>query len=148
MTGTVTVNTAEAWTEEVFAVTVTLPVDEAGTVAGALNAPADVVFNGKVADPMMMVPVVEALNPLPVTVIEDPADPVAGLREIWAVAACAAAGWTTISAKARPSAAETAVRYVFIDLSKAIDPQNRRGNKVRCRPSAPNGACLIVEALR
>ncbi|GAC1367978.1 MAG: hypothetical protein NVS2B15_08850 [Pseudarthrobacter sp.] len=92
VTGTVTVNTAEAWTEDVLAVTVTLPVADAGMVAGELNDPADVVFNGKVADPMMMVPVVEALNPLPVTVMEDPAAPVAGLREIWAAAACAAAG--------------------------------------------------------
>jgi len=35
-----------------------------------------------------------------------------------------------------------------MDLSKAIDPQNRRGNNVRCRPSAPCGTRLIVEALR
>lgn len=146
--GTVTVNTAEAWTEDVLAVTVTLPVAAAGMVAGALNAPADVVFKGKAADPMITVPVVEALKPLPVTVMEDPAAPVAGLREIWAAAACAAPGWTTVMAKARPRAAASTAKCVFMDLSKAIDPQNRRGNKVRCRPSAPCGTRLIVEALR
>jgi hypothetical protein len=127
------VNTAEACTEDVFAVTVTLPVAVAGIVAGALNAPADVVLNEKVVDPMIRVPVVEALKPLPVTVMEDPAGPVAGLKEICPEAACAAPGWTTVKARARPRPAATAVRYVFMDLNTAIGPRNRHGSQVRCR---------------
>jgi hypothetical protein len=55
--------------------------------------------------------------------MEDPAGPVAGLKEIWPAAACAAEGWTTVKARAKPRPAATVTRYVFMDLSTAISPR-------------------------
>jgi hypothetical protein len=56
-------------------------------VAGALKVPVDVVLMGNVVEPMITFPDVEALKPLPVTVIEDPAGPLVGLSDILPVAA-------------------------------------------------------------
>jgi hypothetical protein len=95
-----------AWTEEVFAVTFRGPVAVAGTVIDVVKAPDTAVLRGKVAEPTIMVPVVEALKPVPLTVTADPAGPVEGLRETWAVPGAAWAAWagkTAVSAMATPS---------------------------------------------
>jgi hypothetical protein len=84
------VNTDDAWTEEVLAVTVSFPVAVAGMVIDVLNAPVDAVRKAKVLDPATTVPDVETLNPVPLTVTADPAGPVAGLSVIWP----AGAAWT------------------------------------------------------
>lgn len=65
--------------DEVLAVMVTFPVDAAGMVIPVLKAPVDVVWNTKVVEPTITVPVVETLNPVPVTVTAEPAGPEAGL---------------------------------------------------------------------
>jgi hypothetical protein len=89
----VTVNTEDAWTEEVLAVTVSFPVAAAGMVIGVLNAPVVAVRKANVAEPATTVPEAEALKPVPLTVTADPAEPVAGLSVIWAAGAAGAA-WT------------------------------------------------------
>src|SRR5690242_16419650 len=85
-----TTNVADALTDEVLAVMVMLPVDAAGMVMPALNAPVELVWNAKVAEPTITVPVVEALNPVPATVTAEPAGPDAGLRVICGEAAALA----------------------------------------------------------
>lgn len=57
----------------------------------ALKAPVELVLKANVADPMITVPVVAALNPVPATVTADPAGPDAGLNAICAAGAAAAA---------------------------------------------------------
>jgi hypothetical protein len=89
-TGEVTVNTEDAWTEEVLAVMVSLPVAAAGIVIAVLNAPVEAVLKANVAEPAITVPEVEDLKPVPLTVTPEPAGPVAGLSVIWA----AGAAWT------------------------------------------------------
>jgi hypothetical protein len=99
--GAATLNTDEALTEEVLAVMVSDPVAVAGIVMVVLKAPEDAVLKAKVEDPAMPVPVVETLKPVPLTVTADPAGPVLGLSEIWAVAGAACTGW--MAAKVNPS---------------------------------------------
>src|SRR5690349_15236941 len=89
-----TVNTADALMDEVFAVTVTFPVEAAGIVTPVLKVPVVPVLKANVAEPMITVPVVAALNPVPATVTAEPAGPEAGLKVIAAGAAAAAAGCT------------------------------------------------------
>ncbi len=75
--------------EEVLAVMVNDPVAAEGMVIEVLKAPEAADLKGKVVAPAITVPVVEALNPVPLTVTAEPAGPVAGLREIWPVAGAA-----------------------------------------------------------
>nr|WP_328699969.1 hypothetical protein [Arthrobacter sp. 9AX] len=89
--GGVTVNTEDAWIEEVLAVTVSFPAAVAGMVIDVLNAPVDAVRNANVVEPAITVPDVETLKPVPLTVTADPAGPVAGVSVIWAAAGAA---WT------------------------------------------------------
>lgn len=69
----------------------TLPVDPDGMVTPALKGPVELVLKANVADPMIIVPVVAALNPVPATVKADPAGPDTGLNAICAAGAAAAA---------------------------------------------------------
>lgn len=75
-----TTNGAEALMDDVLAVTMTVPLDSAGIVMPVLNAPVAVVLKGKVVEPTITVPVVDALNPVPETVTAEPAGPDAGLK--------------------------------------------------------------------
>jgi hypothetical protein len=87
----VTVNTAEDLMEEVFAVMVNAPVAASGMVIEVLKVPAAAVLKENVVEPIITVPVVEALNPVPLTVTADPTGPVLGFRYTWAAAGAA---WT------------------------------------------------------
>lgn len=110
------------------------PVAAAGIVMEVLKAPDAAVLNEKVEDPTMTVPVVDTLNPVPLTVTEDPAGPVFGLSEIWAAAGAAWTGW--MAANVSPSPTRSPTRSVFTVLNKAIPaigwwPEDHRS--VRCR---------------
>lgn len=103
--------------DDVSAVTVTVPLDSAGMVMPVLNAPVAVVLKGKVVEPTITVPVVDALNPVPETVTTEPAGPDAGLKAtLPAGAACA--GW--IKATAIPAATTKAMTKVLSDLNTTI----------------------------
>jgi hypothetical protein len=121
--GEVTVNTEEAWTDEVLAEIVSFPVAAAGTVIVVLNAPFDAVRKANVVEPAMTVPDVETLKPVPLTVTPEPAGPEAGLREIWAAAGAACTGCTPVSVT--PAQTARAAVRIFTNLNKAIGPRNR-----------------------
>jgi hypothetical protein len=97
-----TTNVADALMDDVLAVMVRFPVDAAGMVMPVLNAPVDVVWNANVEEPTITVPVVEALNPVPVTVTAEPAGPEVGLSETCGDVAAALAGWMTETANPTP----------------------------------------------
>src|SRR6478609_11998885 len=54
-----TTNVADALMDDVLAVMVMLPVDAAGMVMPVLNVPVELVWNEKVAEPTITVPVVD-----------------------------------------------------------------------------------------
>jgi len=97
-----TTKVADALMDDVLAVMVRFPVAAAGMVMPVLNAPCEVVWNAKVAEPTITVPVVEALNPVPVTVTAAPAGPEVGLSETCGDVAAALAGWMTDTANPTP----------------------------------------------
>jgi len=118
-----TTNVADALMDDVLAVMVRFPVDAAGMVMPVLKAPVDVVWNAKVVEPTITVPVVAALNPVPVTVIAEPAGPEPGLSVICGVVA-ALAGWTMD--KASPAPIMSATNKVLSVRNTAIYPQIER----------------------
>lgn len=128
--GAVTVNTDDASTDEVLAVMVNDPVAADGMVIDVLKAPEAAVFMGKVVAPAITVPVVEALNPVPLTVTADPAGPVAGLSEIRPVAVAAWAAWAGISPKARPSPTTAAMDFKVLIMAIG-PPQSARRVEIR-----------------
>lgn len=109
--------------DDVLAVMVRFPVDAAGMVTPVLNEPVDVVWNEKVVEPTITVPVVEVLNPVPVTVTAEPAGPEAGLSVICGEVA-ALAGWTID--KANPAPIMSATNKVLSVRNTAIYPQIER----------------------
>lgn len=111
-----TTNEAEALMDDVLAVMVTVPLDSAGMVMLVLNAPVAVVLKGKVVEPTITVPVVEALNPVPDAATAEPAGPEAGFKATCAAGA-AFAGW--IKATAIPAATKKAITNAPNDLNKA-----------------------------
>ncbi len=115
-----TTNVADALMDDVLAVMVRFPVDAAGMVMPVLKAPVDVVWNAKVVEPTITVPVVAALKPVPVTVTAEPAGPDAGLSVICGVVA-ALAGWTMD--KASPAPIMSATNKVLSVRNTAIYPQ-------------------------
>ncbi len=124
-TGAATVNTEDAWTEDVFAEMVNFPVATEGMVIAVLKAPVDVVRKPNVVEPAMTVPDVETLNPVPLTVTAEPAGPVAGLSVIWAVAGAACTG--CIPANVRPRPTPRVAVSNFTNLNTEIGPRNRQG---------------------
>ncbi|GGH96575.1 hypothetical protein GCM10007170_24740 [Arthrobacter liuii] len=92
-------------------------------VMAVLNAPVDVVWNAKVVEPTITVPVVEALNPLPVTATEEPAGPEPGLSVICGEVA-ALAGWSVD--KAKPATIKSATNKDLRVRNTAIYPQIER----------------------
>lgn len=76
----VTVKTDDALMEDVLAVMVSGPGAAAGMVIEVLKEPDTAVLKENVEDPTITVPVVAALNPVPLTVTAEPAGPVAGSR--------------------------------------------------------------------
>lgn len=111
--------------DEVLAVMVTFPVDAAGMVTPVLKDPVDVVWNAKVVEPMITVPVVEVLNPVPLTVTAEPAGPEAGLSVTCGEVA-ALAGWTMD--KANPAPIMSATNKVLSVRNTAIYPQIESGH--------------------
>ena len=120
-----TTKVAEALMDDVLAVMVTFPVATAGMVIPVLKEPADVVWNAKVVEPTITVPVVEVLNPAPVTVTAQPAGPEAGLSVICGDVA-ALAGWTMDNA--HPAPIMSATNKVLSGRNTAIYPQIEGGN--------------------
>lgn len=114
----VTVNTAEDFMEEVLAVMVNDPAAAAGMVIEVLKVPDAAVLKEKVVDPTITVPVVAALNPVPLTVTAEPAGPLFGFRYTWAEAGAAWTGW--MAAKLRPSPTTRPVTSVFTILNTAV----------------------------
>jgi hypothetical protein len=96
----------------VFAVNVSGPSGAEGTTAVVVNAPAEVVRNWTVEEPTITVPVVEARNPVPVTVTDVPTGPDVGLSWICGAAAAAdgaaLAGCTAPTKRPNPVARSTA----------------------------------------
>lgn len=115
-----TTNVADAFIDEVLAVMARFPVDAAGMVMPVLKAPVDVVWNANVVEPTITVPVVEALNPVPVTVTAEPAGPEPGSSVICGGVA-ALAGWTTDTAN--PTTIKSATNKVLSVRNTAIYPQ-------------------------
>jgi len=109
--------------EEVFAVMVRFPVGAAGIVTPVLKEPVEVVWNAKVVEPMITVPVVEVLNPVPVTVTAEPTGPEAGVSVICGEVA-ALAGWTIDNAN--PAPIMSATNKVLSVRNTAIYPQIER----------------------
>jgi hypothetical protein len=107
-------------------------------VMDVLNAPVAAVVKEKVEEPAVTVPVVETLNPVPLTVTAEPAGPVAGLREIWAAAGAAWTGWT--AARVSPKPTTRAVTRVFTILNKAIPAIGRWPGRPQIS-SVPTGTC-------
>jgi hypothetical protein len=146
-TGAATVNTEDAWTEDVFAEMVSFPVAVEGMVIAVLKAPVEVVRKPNVVEPAMTVPEVETLNPVPLTVTADPAGPVAGLSVIWAAAAGAA--WTGCTpASVIPALTARAAVSTFTNLNTAIGPRNRRGCQSGSRQSGASGTDPILRSCR
>jgi hypothetical protein len=83
-----------------------------------------VVWNGKVVEPTITVPVVDALKPVPATVTAEPTGPDAGSSVICGVVA-APAGWTL--AKASPATIKSATNKVLKVRNTAIYPQIEGG---------------------
>jgi hypothetical protein len=104
--------------DDVLAVMVSAPVAVSGIVIDVLKAPDVAVLKEKVAEPTITVPVVEALNPVPLTVTAEPAGPVSGLRYTWAAAGAAWTGWTP--AMARPKPTTKAPTTVLTILNTAV----------------------------
>lgn len=148
--GAVTVNTdlawpGLAWIDEVLAVMVYDPMAAEGMVIEVLKAPEAAALKRKVVAPAITLPVVEALNPVPLTVTADPASPVAGLREIrlWQ----ALPGRTGPASGPKPDPGQPLPRYFKI-RSMAIGPRNRQGGWKSAGQVAPTGTFPILRVGR
>jgi hypothetical protein len=128
-----TTNTVEALTEDVFAVTERFPLAAAGIVMPVLNAPVDVVWNWKAAEPTVTVPVAEALKPVPETVTAEPAGPDPGFT-VTSAAGAAMAGCRPD--RTIPVPTKKAMTNVLKVFNKTTHPQltGGRGRKLfRCK---------------